>query len=162
MNVYIDYLPKNERDRLDYLGAKKLAKAEDELREFDEKDPLLDYLRNKNLNEVKFISINSHGFPNPACFTNSKYVTEAIGYRELVETLNTTIGGENLILNLVGICQSSSIEYYLRDLDEKFREVWISDENTPSCDATFRLIHDGDFDYYVELKELPLRRIIRL
>jgi hypothetical protein len=159
MNIYIDYLPEIDRKRSDYKRAKELVNDNDELEEFDKKDFLLNYLKLKDLSEVNFISINSHGCINPACFTNSIEIHNAIGYKELIETLNSTIGGQSIILNLVGICNSDSIEYYLKDLDKKYKEVWVTTDNTPSIDATFRLIKDGDFDYYVEQKELPLKKI---
>ncbi|WP_165732393.1 hypothetical protein [Polaribacter sp. 20A6] len=161
MNIYIDYLPDNDRNRSDYIKAKQLATSVDELREYDNKNDLIDYLTNKNLEEVRFVSINSHGLPDPACFTRCLNITEAIGYNKLVEVLNSTIEGENIILNLVSICNSSVIEYYLKDLDPKFVEVWVSTDNTPSIDATFRLIHDNDFENVVENTELPLKRIKR-
>lgn len=161
MNIYIDYLPTSDRNRSDYTKAKQLANQDDELMEFNNKNFLLEYLNQKNINGVRYISINSHGLPNPACFSNSIEIFNAIGYKELIEVLNTTIGGVNLILNLIGVCNSFSIEYYLRDLDNKFSEVWVSDDNTTAIDAPFLIIHDGDFDSYIEEKELPLRKIIR-
>lgn len=161
MNIYIDYLPTAHRNRSDYTKAKQLVNHGDELIEFDSKNLLLAYLNQKVINNVVYISINSHGWPNPACFSNSIDITNAIGYRELIEVLNTTIGGVNVILNLIGVCNSFSIEYYLRDLDIKFSEVWVSYDNTTAIDAPFLIIHDGDFDNYIEEKELPLRKIIR-
>jgi hypothetical protein len=161
MNIYIDYLPIEHRNRSDYTKAKRLVNQDDELVEFDNKDLLLEYLNQKDINDVRYISINSHGLPNPACFSNSIRIVDAIGYKEFIEVLNTTIGGVNIILNLIGVCNSFSIEYYLRDLDNKFSEVWVSDCNTTAIDAPFLIIHDGDFDDYIDEKELPFRKIIR-
>ena len=159
MNIYIDYLPDADRQRSDYLSAKRLANPDDELATFNTKVELLGYLLNKNLDRVKYISINSHGLPDPACFSRNADINNAIGYKMLIDVLNSTINGENIILNLVGICQSCSIDYYLTGLDRKFKEVWVSTDNTPSIDASFRIIKDGDFDYYVSERELPLKKI---
>lgn len=162
MNIYIDYLPDNDRKRIDYLSAKKLANTEDDLLVFDTKKDLIAFLDKKDLSQVKHISINSHGCPNPPCFTRNGLIDDAIKYKELVALLNSTKNGEKIILNLVGICLSHLIEIHLKHLDKRFTEVWVSTVNTPSVDASFIIIKDGDFDYYVHEKELPLRKIKNL
>jgi hypothetical protein len=162
MNIYIDYLPDNDRNRSDYWSAKNLVNDEDELVAFDTKNDLIAFIDKKDLNQVKHISINSHGCQNPACFTRNGLIDDSTRYEELVELLNSTVNGEKIILNLVGICQSHLIENHLTHLDKRFIEIWVSDENTPSIDATFRIIKDGDFDYYVDEKQLQLRKIKNL
>lgn len=162
MNIYIDYLPDNDRKRTDYLSVKKLANEEDELIAFDTKKDLISFIDKKDLSQVKHISINSHGCPNPACFTRNGLIEDAITYEELVESLNSTVNGEKIILNLVSICQSHLIDFCLNRLDKRFAEVWVSTNNTPCVDASFIIIKDGDFDNYVHEKELPLRKIKNL
>lgn len=159
-NIFIDYLTDTERKRSDILLAREGMRMSGILYDVNSKKELEDLLNGLDLLDVAFLSINSHGYRNEvAGIVNDSTRVNFVKYSEFVTYLNTTINGNRVIINLVGVCNSYLIEKEKQHLNKTYSEIWVSNDETPSYNATIQSINEG-LDFIVEHRELPLKKII--
>ncbi len=162
MNLFIDYFTPEER--LGALYTKSIRSIKDIDLHFavNTKTEFLDQIRNRDLTEVTHVTILTHGVNNSDFICKDELLENAIGYLELINALNSTINGTNIILNLVGICESSKVETYIRFLDIRFSEIWISEAKTPYMEVPIKMVYNGfdDFIYDKDEEDIFFKKLL--
>jgi hypothetical protein len=152
MNLFIDYFTPEER--LGALYTKSIESIKDTDLHFavNTKAGFLNQIRNRDLTAITHITILTHGVNDTDFICKDGISENFISYSELVATLNSTINGANIILNLAGICESSKVKTYVDLLDIRFFEIWISEAKTPYMEVPIKMVYNG-FDYFIYDKD---------
>lgn len=152
MNLFIDYFTSEERNRKIYRDAVTLIKQIDLHFPVDNRDDFFNVINRRDLTSINHITILTHGVDNSDYICKDGQLINAISYLELAHSLNSTINGIDVKLNLVGICESFEIKPFVRYLNTRFSEIWISKVKSPSLSAPIIMVYEG-FDYLIYDKD---------
>lgn len=122
MNLIIDYLQEEKRIGKLYQDAIKLKNNADEYVLVDDVLGFEQAIRGKDLGGYGSIIILTHGAKNIDFISKDDKQKNAIAYDDLIHLLNS-VKGQNLKLNLAGVCHSHRIEEYSETSSMKFGYV---------------------------------------
>lgn len=152
MRLFIDYFTPEEREGNLYVQSIGSIKNSDIHYSVNNKDEFLDVINGRDLNGITHITILTHGVDKIDYICKDGQLINAISYLELVNSLNTTINGRDIKLNLTGICESLKVIPFIQFLDERFAEIWISEVKTPYLLVPITMVYQG-FDYFIYDKD---------
>lgn len=147
MNLIIDYLVEDDRTGNMFAQAARLFENHEHVT-VNSKAEFLEELFERDLTDVDFITILTHGVTNQDYLCKDDQLVNAVSYDELIEILNTTVNGENVILNITGPCETFSFNENQKLSTNTFKEIWVSTIKTTSLVMPFEMVSNG-FDYVI-------------